>query len=320
MLRVHVYEQKGGARCCERCRMEWGLVGMNRRLAGSAVTRCAVCTVHASQPRPTLPCPGRLPSQAVQGSLAAPHVQTRGAAALSVAGHAGLPPLWRTARHAINPPRASPSLSPHSCLHPPWCAACVQDHYLHSFFTAAISLGQQALASGGVLQGADRGVCRAAIALLSQCMQWEFRRPGLPSVLAGVGAGGGAGWLGGMSGVAAPRAPAGWDRWRRAGDGESHHHACVCLGACVFCVIECVCVYVCVCVCARERASRALGCVECAVGICVCVLGALLCFSGIRMCMQLSWQPWPSYCEAMLSPPPFLPLPLPGLASLRTMS
>eukprot|EP00967_Tisochrysis_lutea_P127289 scaffold216235_cov18-Tisochrysis_lutea.AAC.5 len=60
------------------------------------------------------------------------------------------------------------------------------DHYLHSFFATAIGLGQQALHFGGVLQGADSGVCRAAIALLAQCMQWEFRRPGLPSVLAGV--------------------------------------------------------------------------------------------------------------------------------------
>ena len=63
-----------------------------------------------------------------------------------------------------------------------------QDHYLHSFFATAIGLGQQALACGGVLQGTDGGISRAAILLLAQCMQWEFHRPDLPcSVLAKVG-------------------------------------------------------------------------------------------------------------------------------------
>ncbi|KAF5830248.1 hypothetical protein DUNSADRAFT_14821 [Dunaliella salina] len=133
---------------------------------------------------------------AVPGAAAAAASANGDAQAVAAAQGAGVAgagslPVGRAGLQVLEAVVEEFGLGSASPLGLPWdfhekCCRDMEDHYLHSFFATAIGLGQQALHFGGVLQGADSGVCRAAIALLAQCMQWEFRRPGLPSVLAGA--------------------------------------------------------------------------------------------------------------------------------------
>lgn len=79
------------------------------------------------------------------------------------------------------------------CVLTPWhaCSRCnpitcarTQEHYLRGFFASAASLARQAAASGAAARGEDGGVCAAAAQLMSACLQWEFKRAGMPGAAA----------------------------------------------------------------------------------------------------------------------------------------
>lgn len=71
----------------------------------------------------------------------------------------------------------------------------MQEGLLRVFFVTAGGLARQAALTGAAARGEDGGTAGAALALLTACLQWEFRRSGLPGqarmhVVRGEGQGG----------------------------------------------------------------------------------------------------------------------------------